>query len=579
MPKIFQIFVLALISFTLSSQSSNEYRVTDSYVLENVLVVSKPGDKPIKQSILIQNGLIIDIGNSISIPPDAEIIKIDSFYVYAGFINPMSHIGIPTSEKKEERPKIKDPGNPPNDLAGIQPELSVVEMIAVKDKSIVSWRKAGFTTAHVVPKGKMFPGQGAIINLAGKTPDAMLLKSNVSMYSQLAGARRMYPGTIIGVLAKWKEMYHQAEYAQQHEQLYAAKPKGMERPNYDRSLKALYPVINLQQAVYFKAEKTLDISRVMTLQKELGFNIVLTEMKQAWPNLERIMALNAPVLLSMDIPSMEEKPKDDDAKPGDAEKAKDDDAKPVDTEKAKDDDAKPVDAEKEALKVRKQESAAMYQKQAGLFEASGVDFGFSFLNAKSTDVHKNIRIMIDQGLSEAGALAALTTTPAEILGISHLCGTIEKGKIANLVVSDKPYFDKEAQLKYVFVDGSPFKLKTKKKKKKSGKGDADGAIGKWSYEIETPGGTRTGYIIIKKTEGSFTSSISSQDAPDDFLEADDVEIDGNEVSFNFTRNFDGRSMTFEMDFSIAEDTLDGTISNPMFGAIPMTGSKMDDPKK
>ncbi|MBK8887681.1 MAG: amidohydrolase family protein [Saprospiraceae bacterium] len=119
--------------------------------------------------------------------------------------------------------------------------------------------------------------------------------------------------------------------------------------------------------------------------------------------------------------------------------------------------------EKEAFDVKKEQSIKEYLSQAALFEKQGILFGFSFLNVKPSDIKNNIRTLIENGLSEDAALAALTTNPAQILGINNVSGTVEKGKIANLIITDKPYFNEKSAVKYTFVDGRKYEYQGKKK--------------------------------------------------------------------------------------------------------------------
>jgi hypothetical protein len=337
----------------------------------------------------------------------------------------------------------------------------------------------------------------------------------------------------------------------------------MQRPDYDRSIRAFYPVINKEQNVFFQAEKTLNISRALSLQRELGFGMVLVEVQQGWPNLIDIKALGKPVLLSMNIPESEEEKKEEETDEKDADKKKDE----------------IVDAEKEALLAKKKNSIREYQAQASVFEANDISFGFSYMDVKPGDVMKNVRAMIKEGLSEEQALRSLTTEPAQILGIQQMCGTIEKGKLANLIVSDQPIFAEKASLKYVFVDGQKFELKSKTKKSKASPDEASAVVGVWNYSIETPGETRTGNIKIDKDGEDFSGGISSSEAPDSFLDVDDMVVDGTNVSFSFTRTFSGQEMKFDVSISMDGDSFDGSFSNPMFGSIPISGSKVNDPKK
>jgi imidazolonepropionase-like amidohydrolase len=121
--------------------------------------------------------------------------------------------------------------------------------------------------------------------------------------------------------------------------------------------------------------------------------------------------------------------------------------------------------EKAALEKRKADVVAQHAGQASTFQKAGMSFGFATLTAKPKDIPSNLRRMIQAGLKEDEALAALTTNAASLLGVSDRLGTIDGGKVANLVISDKPYFNEKAKVRYVFIDGIMYKIDSKEEEK------------------------------------------------------------------------------------------------------------------
>lgn len=458
-------FALALMPHLLPAQQQEEKPpiapAGKTFALTNVNVVQGPGRKIDKGIVIIKDGLIANVGKSVAIPSEAIIIKADSLYVYAGFIDGLSRAGVTKPKEEREREKIKDPGNPPAEKAGINPQIDVRNFLNPDDKSVEEMRSLGFTVAQVVPYGNFLPGQSALIMLGGKTADDMVLTSNAALYSELAGTQGMYPNTVMAVMAKWRELYKNASLTKSYQASYASNRQGITRPANDHILEAFYPVIDQRIPVLFKSEKVLDVQRIFTLKNDLGFSLQLAEVKEGWPVINKIKTSNAKVFLSLDLP--EEIKKDE--KKDDKKEAKKDSVKTAEKPKEK----TAWDKEKEVLEKRKAEAIASYTSQAAAFSKADIPFGFSTLSAKSKDIQANLRRMIAAGLSEDAALAALTTTPAQLLGLSDRLGTIDAGKIANLVVSDKPYFNEKSKVRYVFVDGVMYKLDGKDAKKDDSK--------------------------------------------------------------------------------------------------------------
>lgn len=531
--------------------------VTNTYALKDVRIIQQPGQMIEVGTVIVKDGLIHAVGTDVKIPVNAKILEADSMYVYAGFIDGMSHIGIPKPERKEDenrRRRETNAANPTYERAGIQPQIEAREVLSAKEKSIADMRKLGFTTAHAVPRGKMLPGSGALILLAGDTPDKMILKSNVSMFSQFKGAGGVYPGTLIAVMSKFRELYRQAEQAKAHQKKYATNQIGLSRPNNDRVLEAFYPIIDGKTPIYYEAPKMKDIYRVFTLQKELGFPLVLSNVKQGWYLADEIKNSNTKVLLSLDLPdAKDEAEKEDKKKKGEAKFAE-------------------QEFELMEFKKRQQEFLKLYRSQAATFEKKGIPFGFSSMDTKSGDIRENLRTMIENGLSEKAALAALTTVPAEQLGVSGSMGTIEKGKIANLVVSDKPYFEEKSNVRIVIVDGQVFEYKIKKKKKGDPNAKVDIA-GNWDYEIFVPGMEITGSLVLKNDDGdiSGTMSMNQGEGTEDIKNA---VLDGNVLTFESTANPGGAPMTISFELTIEGESLEGTVDVGEFGNFEVKGDKV-----
>ena len=552
MKRIYLIYCL-LVGISLCVYSQNDVPdVTSTFALTNANVVVRPGTTLEKTTVIIKDGYIQQVGSNLSIPFDAEIIEADSMFVYAGFIAGLSHIGLKKQEENKENDNSVKAHNPPPAAAGITPDVSSSDQLDPKHPTIAGFRKEGFALAHVVPKGRMMAGKGSLVLLKGDSPEAMVLQEDMSLYgSLLASKTRVYPSTTIGVMSKWREMYRQAELAAKHETKFKSGSAGIKRPTFDSSIKSMYDVTSKSIPVFFHAPKTLDLSRAMSLQKELGFHMVAANTKQAFKLMDKVKKANLPLVISLDLP-----------KKAKEKKKKKDDKKADETE------------EMIALKERAMQSKKEYESQAAVLEESGIPFSFSLTDTKAGDVKKNIMRMIEAGLSEDAALAALTTNPAKVLGIQQLAGTVERGRFANLIVADTSYFKEKANIRYVFVEGKKYEMEVKEKKEKK-EGDSDAVIdlaGTWSLDLSADGTDISGTMEIEKSGDTYTGSMTTDMS--EKTEFESIEVDGNNVIIKLSANVGGGSAPVVVDVVVENDEFEGTvnIANGLMTA-DVTGSK------
>lgn len=542
--------------------------VTRAYFINNAFVVQAPGKVIDLGAVIIRNGLIEAVGKGLKAPLDAKTLEGDSLYVYAGFIEGLSHTGVPKPSPPERgnRPEIKDSGSPPNDVAGIQPERSVTGLMKTDDKSVAEMRELGFTTAHVVPYGGMLPGQGAIVLLGGDSEQDMVLRANTSLLSTFEGGQYgVYPATTMAIMSKYRELYKQAQQVKGHASKYAANAQGMARPEYDEVLKAFFPVIDKTLPVFFEVGDIKEVHRALGLAEELGFKLALAELSRGQLLMDRLKSTNTPIFLTLDLPEAKKEDKKE------KEKKDQDDEKMTDQK----DDKKPSPEKKRMLEMaeaRRDASRTELEEQAAKLAQGGLSFGFSTLNVKAKDVRAHLGRMIKAGLSEDQALAALTTNPAKMLGIEQVAGTVEKGKIANLVVTDMPYFAEGANVRYVIVDGKPYEYEVKKKKKK-GASDPDAmakATGEWKVTIQVPGQATESVVTITDDDGSLSGTISS-DGESENLSG--VMLEGDNLTFGSTFNAGGQTIKLFFDLTIDGNNIDGEVKAGNFGSFDVSGSR------
>ena len=566
--RVLPLLLVLFSSYCVGQQQQGEEKiemapVSRSYAIINANVVQGPGRNLGRGIVLIKDGLITGVGKNLAIPADAIQIKGDSLYVYPGFIDGLTRNGLmkPKEDPNQTRERPKDPGNPTSEQAGITPYNDVRQALSPTEKTLDEFRALGFTTAHVVPYGGMLPGTGAFVLYSGKSPDEMLLEPKATFYTELTPAQRVYPNTVIGVIAKWRELYKQATLSKNYASAYAANRAGLTRPAVNRTTESFYPVIDKKLPVVFEADKYLDMQRVFALQKEFGFSLMLADVKEGWDAIPTVKATGTKVFLSLDLPEDKTFEVKVDAK----EKAKKDSIARLE---------KKLTAEREALEKRKTEAIKQFTAQAAEYQKAGVVFGFSTLTVKSADVQKNLRRMIAAGLTEDQALAALTTSPAQLLGLSDRLGSIDQGKIANLVLSDKPYFKEKSKVKMVFVDGVLYKIEAKDAGKTDGA--AINIAGTWTMTSETPDGKFDEKVTFVKEGSALTGSISGGRFKN-AVTLENISVTGNKLKFSYTTQAGQQSVKVDVEGAIEGDTFKGTATAGSGTSFNVTGKK--DPSK
>lgn len=542
---------LSLLGYDLYAQVEAEDLppVSNAYALTNVFIHPQPGQTIPGGTVLIKDGLITAVGTDVQVPGEALRMEADSMHVYAGFIDGLSQAGMEDQKEDEGRERPKDPGNPPPDQAGIQPQRMALDLIDASSSDIQKLRAAGFTVSHVVPKGGMLPGQGALLSLGGSNADAMRLKQPASLFVQYEGARRMYPSNLLGVMATFKQLYRQAELAMAHEVNYTSDPAGMSRPAYDRSVQAMYPVVEGKLPAVFLTPKRKDVFRALALRKELGLSLALAGVQEGTYVANALKGQKIPVFLSLKLP---EKPEEMEA-----------DTTLTEQERA----------EREALAERRAEAYTRIMGQAQAMQEAKILFGFASYDVSSKDLPANLRRLVSETeLSEEAALAALTTDAAALLGLSDRLGSIEPGKIANLVVSDQPYFSEKAKVRIVFVDGQPYQVE---KKQKTGPVEVN-VLGTWSYSVETPQGKSGGNIVFSGDKNA-PEGIITNDRSDRDTELEELVIDGKKLTAGFTFAAGGRSLDIDLSIEIDGDTFEGSITYGTYGTFPIEGERIKKP--
>lgn len=546
--KLVLILPLFFISTNLLAQSDHTGQAypTRTFAITGATIVQAPGQVVDSGMVVISDGLISAVGTNVSIPENAEVIDGSELYVYPGFIDGMSNTGAARPDQMERPDNLFTP-DPPNDYAGITPEESVINQINASENSIESMRQLGFTISHTVPYGRMLPGSGSIILLSDKeTTYDLLLKQDVSMFTQFSGAPGAYPGNTLGIMAKWRNLYTQASLNKDHETLYASNPGGIQRPPQDRALQAFYPVIDQTKPVFYHTNSMLEARRAMKLKEELGFSLVLSDLEEGWFLMDDVKGSDIKVLMSLNLP--------DESKLSEDEEKTD---------------------EVEHMEQRRQEAYNRFLSQYREFNEAGIPFGFSTMGTSTGKVKGNLESLVASGLSEDAALAALTTDAAQLLGIENIAGTVEPGKLGNVVITTAPYFEEGSKIKYVFVDGDKYEYDTSERAAAEVSDEAaEALIGTWNYTIVSPQGEQTGQWIFSNESGSLTGLMTSNDgAPDNDMS--NLSFTGGTLSFDFSFDAGGQSVEIVVVGDVSGEEFSGEASIAAFDiSIPVSATKV-----
>ena len=541
-------FVLQVNSAHAQSDPTGSSAVTRTYAVTNATIVQAPGKTIKNGTLVISDGIITAVGTNVDIPATAQVIDGTDHYIYAGFIDGMSYTGASRPESPERPDNLFTP-DPPNFYAGITPELSVLDQLDIEESSISNLRKVGFAITHTVPYGRMLPGTGSLILLGDKEHvDDILLKENVSMYTQFVGAPGAYPGNTLGIMAKWRNLYQNAMLSKRNEELYASNPTGLSRPTHDRVLEAFYPVVDKQRPVFYNASSMLEARRAMRLKKQFGFDLALGNLSDAWLLADDLKGTDISVFLSLDLPDEPKNSKDEDKS-----------------------------EEVKALEARRWDFYEKQMSQFHLYDSLGIKFGLSTIDASSSGIKKELVRLGEFGFDSTAALTALTTDAAEILGIDKIAGTLEVGKLGNAVITTGNYFTSDSDIKYMFVDGDFYEYEIKE-----GGGSSEMApeaeaalIGTWEYSITSPQGEMNGTIIYSKETGELTGIMTSENGSPD-MPLNNLSYNNGSLSFDFAFDAGGQFIEVVVNGDVigTEFSGEGTIS-AFDLTLPISASKKD----
>ena len=417
------------------------------HALKGATVVVKPGEVVSNAIIVIRDGYIENVGANISVPPDARMWDLKGLTVYAGFIDPCftpnTKKGSQTAKAQEgaltggtrflgvnpqERPMIME--GPGYEVARVTPERRMVRSYTPDPKTIESMRQLGFAVANVTPNEGVFRGSSALVALSDDDAGQAVLKPDVFQHLAFdveGGKPGVYPESLMGVIAVTRQTFFDAQHYALDYADYVRHPRGRSRPAFNPALEALQPVMERKEMVMFDPGDALMVGRAATVAREVSVEGCMLACGQEWRRPELAMAAGMPFIVPLNFPELPKLPEDSD------------------WDQITLDELRAWDWAPENPAVLRQAGVTIALTTHGLSDRK--------------EFRKNLRLALDRGLSESDALAALTTVPARLCGMEPSLGTVEAGKLADLTVVDgKGYFDPEAKIRAVWVDGRFYRV-------------------------------------------------------------------------------------------------------------------------
>ncbi|MBK5255428.1 MAG: amidohydrolase family protein [Vicinamibacteria bacterium] len=393
------------------------------YAITKAKVMTVSGAVIDNATVVLRDGLVTDVGPGAVIPKDARVFDGTGLTITPGLIDAFSGAGMPAARSGRGGPGGAGGGAAaaptPDPIA---PASNIYALLKAADA--LKARDSGITTIVPVPREGLVHGAAAVMDLVGDKPESMVVKSNVALAASIATLGQRYPGSLMGAMAFFRQALMDGSYHRSEVAAYEKAPSGRKRPSFDPGLDVWADVASGALPLMLQTPRIGDLRRAFALADEFKLKLVLAGNTQAFEEIALLKERKPALLVSVNY---------DPPRVGGFFGGSDDD------------------------KTRAEIASA--EKNPAALNKEGIKF--ALVSAFATDFLAGIRKAIDNGLPREEALRAVTLTPAEILGVADRMGSIEKGKIANVVVWSGEPFAKETKVKMVFVDGELYEPEEK----------------------------------------------------------------------------------------------------------------------
>ena len=366
------------------------------------------GPKLANATVLIKDGKIAAVGAQVPIPADATRIDARGTWVTPGLIDGAGQMGLVeitmVSGTREGTVKGDTIAAAFNVAEGINPGSTLIPVT----------RMEGVTSTLAVPSGNLVSGQAVLIDLDGATIEQMLVKSPVGIVADLSeSGKESAGGSRAAAAARLRRVFRDAlEYERRQADYSRAQIEPLGASAAD--LAALLPVLHGREPLIARANRRSDLETALRLAKEFNLKLILAGAAEGWEIAGEIARAGVSVLVEPmnDIPTYD------------------------------------------GLGIRLENAALL--AQAGVH-----------LALLETDTHnaRNLRQQagnaVSYGLSWDQALRAVTLTPAEIFGVADRYGSLEPGKVANIVVWSGDPFEFTTRVEHVLIRGRAVPLRSR----------------------------------------------------------------------------------------------------------------------
>jgi imidazolonepropionase-like amidohydrolase len=399
-----------------------------TFAIRNARIVTVSGADIESGTIVIRDGKIAAVGASVAVPAGAQEIDARGLSVYPGMIDLGTAMGLI---------EIPQGANATVDVAEVgdmNPNAQAFYGINPHSAHVAVTRVNGVTSVLSSPAGGIISGQAAFINLLGSSPQEMAVMQTAALvvnYPRAAGGGGGGGGAFFGQpqtnpteaaaardrqVEQLRKMLRDAE-AYGRAMDAAERDRTLPRPDADVVLASLVPYARGERPVVFRAQRESEMRAIVRFSEEMKLKPIILGGNDAWKIASFLKERNVPVILSgvFDLPGRE-------------------------------DDFYDV----------------LYENPAKLQQA-GVRFALSTGDegAEVRDLPYRAGMAAAFGLSRAEALKSVTLYPAQIMGVGDRLGSIETGKIANLVVTDGDLLEARTHVRHLFINGRQVPLNSR----------------------------------------------------------------------------------------------------------------------